>query len=499
MTFMHTIRLFLKNNIYFEKKTVDPKLCIMLSNQTLFMIELHKKNSNYLIHTVIQEPLPESWFEDNQLVNDTEFGNRLKKIYSDHPFKTKKVVLISDSPTIIMRIMTVPKTNAQGINEYIHKQLSSYTLFSGHELYKNWKILDTVEVHQEPHYRVIVLACKQDTFTRWEAIMKHAQLSLFGISTHTAGLVHQLSHYDDDEDKLIICAEPQQTSYIVWTDRSLKTIHYDPTPLSNHMDTDTPTEPIDSVIQLLHADTNACQIYFYAPLFDEPHRTAIEPFIHRSGGALLNESSLLADCVLNNSDEQLIKKVLPAIGVGKMTEADLLIVDSAYGTPYYKVLLHYLLISLSIATIMMLSIFFIFHHQSKGLTEEIQLVKHELITTNKEFEVVRNIDISINLMKKLILARRKLIADAHPFNAELFYANLSTLIPDDTRIQSFQMNEKGVIIIQGEAMRSDAVFKLLQNLKTSPFLDTAKLNKVENNDTHAIVEFTITTQRQEPQ
>ncbi|MEK9657364.1 MAG: PilN domain-containing protein [bacterium] len=493
-TFLSPLKTF-KQHIYFEKKKVDPKICLMIHNQNLLFIEMHKKHPNYVVHKIIRRSIADSLDENNQLRDDNSFSDTLKQLCIEHDIHAKKVIFISSDNHILMRIFTIPKSNAKGISEYIYKQLSSYTLFSGHELHKNWKILDTVTVNQEPHYRVVVLACKRDTFRRWNTIMQHAQLSLFGITTHSAGLIHQFSTLENSEDKIIVCAEPNQTSYMAWNDRGLQHIHYGSTPLRKLINTNNASQNIDSIIHLLNSNNTRSQVYFYAPFLEENHKEALESLMKETKATFLPIDSFLDHCLVNPDYEPLVKITLPAIGAGKMTADDLLILGLTQGRPYFKLLLTYFLASLSLASIVMLSIFFLFYYQSKGLNQEIQVVKNELIATNKEFQVVQKIDSNINIMKKLIIARRKLNNDIHQFDAEIFYANLSTLVTEDTRIQSFKMDDKGEIVIHGEAIRSDAVFKLLQNLKNSPFFLKVKLNKVENNSRQNTVEFTITIQR----
>lgn len=471
----------------------------MIHNQNLLLIEMHKKHPNYIVNKIIQTSIADLLDENNQLRDDHSFSELLKQLCIEHDIHTKKVIFISSDNHILIHIFTVPKSNAKGINAYIYKQLSSYTLFSGHELHKNWKILDTVTVNQEPHYRVVVLACKRDTFRRWSNIIQNAHLSLFGITTHSAGLIHQFSKLENSEDKIIVCAEPNQTSYTAWNDRGLQLIHYNSTPLRKLINTNNASQNIDSIIHLLNSNNTSSPVYFYAPFLEEIHKAALEPLMKKTKANFLPVNSFLDHCIVNPDDEPLVKKTLPAIGAGKMTEDDLLILGLSHGTPYFKLLLKYFLASLALASIVMLSIFFLFYYQSKELNQEIEAVKHELVATNKEFQVVQKIDSNINIMKKLIISRRKLKNDIPQFNAENFYANLSTLVTEDTRIQSFKMDDKGEIVIHGEAIRSDSVFKLLQNLKNAPFLHKVTLNKVENNSRQNTVEFSMTMQRGDSQ
>lgn len=492
---MKDLLSLLKNKIHIEMKKTDPKLCLMIHKQKLLLIEIYKKNNTYIVNKIIRIPCDDLLCENHQLIDEHKFSATLKQICIDHNIRTKKMILISNDTNILMHIITVPKSNAKGISHYIHKQLSNYTLFSGYKLHKNWKILESVVINNEPHYRVVVLTCKSDTFYYWYNIFKRSHLSLFGITTYTAGLIHQFSTFDENKDKIIICSEPNQTSYTVWHDQSLQNIYFDSLSLRELTNTKNANQKIGNIINLLNSKNKCYQVYFYAPFLEESHKVDLDPLMVATNASLLSVKPFLDQCIVNAPYDHLVKKALPAIGAGKMTEEDLLIIGFTHGTPYFRLLLIYFLASISLISIIMLCVFFLFYYQSKGLNKEIQTVKTELVATNKEFTIVQKIDKNINLMKQLIIARRKLKNDIYQFNAELFYANLSTLITEDTRIQSFKINKKGEIHIEGEALRSDSVFKLLQNLKNSPFLINSKLSKVENNPRNNVVNFTITTQR----
>lgn len=473
------------------KSSRKPHVAIMIHHQELIIIEMEIKNNSYHLEKLVRERLNPSWFDEHGLKNLDALSIFIKSVFQKNKFKNKEIIYISDDPSILSRIFTVPKRSAKWITEYLRQEVKKYVLFSGIDVTISWKILDTITVDNEAQYRILAASSKSTLYSHWHKLFKKSGLHLIGVSNHTLGLEFALSILNQKKSQVIVSIEPCQTITLCIQNGQLLSLHINPISYKDIVNNTDAIIYLEQIINRSKRTMPECNTYFYSACNSEDQHKNLLSLMSSIGIQPLTNTDFLNSFSKEASITASLDHYISAMACSTSTSKDVLLVDSSQGNPYLALLLGYFIIVIGVLASIILCIFFVILGKISSIDSQITGIKKEIQTINQDYEIAANLDTELELIKNLSQERKILLKNKTQFNAHHFFNSLPTLLNEDVRLDSFKLNSQAELALDGEARSAEAAFSLIQSIKKSSYFVYPELKEVIQNEDVSSVKYII--------
>lgn len=157
---------------------------ISLDGGYLQVLQGSKKGKNFSVNQVVLEPFPKE-------LELKEKSDIIQEMWRSHELKSRDVILVVPRSLWTVKMVTVPSSARETIQQVMDLNIEQYLPFSMAESLWDWEVLSQGPGEES---RVLLMAMRKQDFDERMAVLKAAGLNLSGLEVSSVGLLSTV-HY----------------------------------------------------------------------------------------------------------------------------------------------------------------------------------------------------------------------------------------------------------------------------------------------------------------
>ena len=207
---------------FFRKKVFElfpQPFGLDLSDLSVKAMWLEREGTEDVVSSFGTVQIPLGSIVDGNIINEEVVVNAIKTLLDKtipKPVRTKKVICSLPETKAFLRVVTLPKMEAEEVKEAIKWEIEANIPLTLDQVYYDYQVLDRTLVKEKNKMSVLVVAVVRTMVDQIYAVLEKAGLEAVGLETESIAEARSLL-LDKDEDKtrLIVDIGDRRTSFLV--------------------------------------------------------------------------------------------------------------------------------------------------------------------------------------------------------------------------------------------------------------------------------------------
>lgn len=278
-------------------------LSIEVKNNHIYAVEAKKTKPNLKITKTHDFAFPESWVNEQGVVEIDELSKLIKKELLEQGFKAKNVNLCLNNSSMITRELLIPKTDPKRLPLLVRNEMIS-SLNLPHDYIMDFTVLEEVVRDSENYVRVLAVATPKSVLHTFVETLTNAKFKLKIVDAANNSFIKWAHHcHITPKDEQVIIADVGSSALRCYLFDHQKYV------LSrNTKHSDLSDKNIDDVIETIIENLNKMVQYTYS----RDNTREISRIVLTGYEAILSDlleeipSTISVPCVISSVEENLI-------------------------------------------------------------------------------------------------------------------------------------------------------------------------------------------------
>ncbi|MFH1395289.1 MAG: PilN domain-containing protein [Candidatus Omnitrophota bacterium] len=382
--------------------------------------------------------------------NPQKTGQDIKEFLKANGVLTKNVITGIWGSGVVLRLMRVPVFGPEEIKNLIKEESSKYMVFAGSRIVSDFHTIDEINENGERKLKILAVAANKTIINSYVETMKNAGLNLTAIDVSSLVLAGAVFLKDSELFKgiaIVAAREYNNATIFVFEKGEIRYLHK----VDSLEMLDTEIESMTAYCKNEFDGSGSCQVVY----------SDIET-------AMAEQGTVLKDTALQKN----------LITVNLLPVEELKIVKFKNETSTFMKFL-------AVVTVGMMIYFFMLFFQAWNASRIAQNMQKGLEKPDASLNELISLEKMDAVYRQEKTYQQQMIKESGQENWYEISQEIKRTIPKSAYILSLISNDKGILLIKGEAAEQRIVFSFVRALKESKFFNDVNLEESKDKEIDA--------------
>ncbi|MFH1460958.1 MAG: type IV pilus assembly protein PilM [Patescibacteria group bacterium] len=201
-----------------------PGFGLDLSNLSLKLAQIKKKNGDLSLVSFVKEDIPQGVIEEGEIKKDKELAiilkNALKKVKGES-LNTPKVVCNLPEEKIFIRVIQLPKMKEEELEQAVHWEAEAHIPLGIDEVYLGFQVIKPMVNHLD-HLDVLIAATPRPLVDKYLSCLKQSGLEPIALEPESLAVVRSLIAKDELKPSIIVDLGATGTNFVIYSAQAIR-------------------------------------------------------------------------------------------------------------------------------------------------------------------------------------------------------------------------------------------------------------------------------------